>query len=145
MLPLAHIGTAMLVAKVARSSTTFAALGALAPDLIDKPPAWVARMTPSGRYFGHSLPCCLLLTVTLMRTSGRDAGLGFGVGYLSHLAGDSEGFVPWLMPFVAHDGPKDDHFPLEFSRQLLAREAVGLALILLLARPTRRRKLQGSR
>ena len=73
-----------------------------------------------------------------MRTSGRDAGVGFGVGYLSHLAGDSEGFVPWLMPFVAHDGPKDDHFPMEFSRQLLAREAVGLALILLLTRRTRR-------
>ncbi len=129
MLPLAHVGTALILAKAARASTSFAVLGALTPDLVDKPPAWVLKVTPSGRYVGHSLLSCLLLSLVALKLFGRRASLGFGLGYVGHLAGDVESPVPWLMPFVKYDLPEDHHFYLELSPQLLAREALGLGVI----------------
>lgn len=133
MLPLGHVGTAVLLTKVSRTVTTFGVLGVLTPDLIDKPPAWILKVTPSGRYIGHSLGSCLLLTLALFKFFGRNAGLGFGLGYLAHLAGDIGGHVPWLMPLVAYEHPRDERFQLELSPRVLATEAAGLAVIVLSA------------
>ena len=140
MLPLAHIGTAVLASRVARLNVPCAVLGSLAPDLLDKPAAWVVKLTPSGRHFGHSLLSCVLLSLPLAKCAGARAGLSFGLGYLSHLLGDSEGPVPWLMPFVRYDYPQDNRFHLELSRRLLVGEAAGLALIAFFARRRRRGK-----
>jgi hypothetical protein len=140
MLPLAHVGMVILISRAARADTPSAVLGALTPDLLDKPLAWIIKVTPSGRYFGHSLLCCLLLSLMLVRFSSRRAGLGFGLGYLTHLAGDIEGHVPLLMPFVAYDHPRDDHFDLRLLRRLLLREAMGLALIIFFASRSRKGK-----
>ena len=133
MLPLAHIATAMLMARAAKASTPSAVLGALAPDLIDKPPAWVMKVTPSGRYFGHSLPFGVLVTLASTRLLGRSVGLGFGLGYLAHLGGDIGGPMPWLMPFVRYDYPKDHHFQFRPTPAQLAAEGLGLGLILFLS------------
>ena len=134
MLPLAHVATAILLGRAARAPTGFAVLGSLAPDLVDKPPAWVMKLTPSGRYLGHSLPSCLVLSMAAAAVFGRRAGVGFGLGYLSHLVGDAEGAVPWLMPLVPYDLPQDRRFPVKLSRSLLLREALGLTLIVLFVR-----------
>ena len=140
MLPLAHIGTAVLLSKAARASTPFAVLGTLTPDLVDKPAAWLLKVAPRGRYLGHTLLSCLLLSLALAQLSGPRASLGFGLGYLSHLLGDSEDPVPWLVPLVRYDYPRDNRFRLDLSRRLLLREAVGLALIVFFARRSRRGK-----
>jgi hypothetical protein len=90
------------------------ALATLLPDLIDKPLSWGLGVFPTGYAMGHSLVVALSLTaaaVALARRRDRLAdGFAFGVGYLSHLAGDllspllSEGrlaFERVLWPFVS--------------------------------------------
>lgn len=94
-----------------------AAVGAaLLPDLIDKPLAWGLALLPSGRSLGHSLlfglPLVALVAVVALAAHRREVGLAFGLGYLSHLAGDVAyplvikgelrlGFLFW--PLVAAD------------------------------------------
>jgi hypothetical protein len=68
------------------------AVGTQFPDLVDKPLAWVFGLLPSGVSLAHSvfvaLPVVILLTVS-DRWWGLDGvGIAFGMGYLSHLAGD---------------------------------------------------------
>lgn len=62
--------------------------GALAPDLIDKPLAWVFGVVPGGRAVAHSflfgVPLAVLVLAVARRLDREGVGLGFGVGYLSH-------------------------------------------------------------
>ena len=88
--------------------TVAVVIGALLPDLIDKP-LWLAVPGLGGRTIGHSLlfagPLCALVALD-SRRSGRPAvgvlvsprtrarraplvGVAFAVGYASHLLGDA--------------------------------------------------------
>ena len=62
------------------------------PDLIDKPLSWGVGLLPTGRSLGHSLlvavPAVLLLLLLGVALHRRREAVAFGVGYLSHLAGD---------------------------------------------------------
>lgn len=93
-----------------------AVFAALLPDLIDKPLSWGLALLPSGRSLGHSLlvalPLVALVAVVAMAAKRHEIGLGFALGYLSHLAGDVAyplvvkgelrlGFLFW--PVVAAD------------------------------------------
>lgn len=68
------------------------ALGTQLPDLIDKPLSWVFHLTPSGYSVAHSVfvavPVAGGVAVALTARGRSEAGVGFAVGYLSHLAGD---------------------------------------------------------
>jgi membrane-bound metal-dependent hydrolase YbcI (DUF457 family) len=67
-------------------------VGALAPDLVDKPLAWSLGVLPGGRTLAHSLLGAVVVVWLARRTSARlesQVGLVFGVGYLSHLLGDT--------------------------------------------------------
>jgi hypothetical protein len=112
-----------LVSGAAPQSRTVLALflAALLPDLIDKPLAWVFGVLPAGRSLGHSLlfavPLIVVVAAVFRFTRTPTVGLSFGVGYLSHLAGDviyplvtagefEAGFLLW--PIVAVEaGPVD--------------------------------------
>ncbi|UIP01540.1 metal-dependent hydrolase (plasmid) [Halobaculum sp. CBA1158] len=106
--------TAVAVAVVA---------AALAPDLIDKPLAWVLGVLPSGRSLGHSL-------FTALAAAGLAAGVGrlrgisglgtaVAIGWVSHLLGDvayplvvsgdlAVGFMLWpLVPAASSSPPTD--------------------------------------
>lgn len=76
----------------ARQAGVVAVFAALLPDLIDKPLSWGLALLPSGRSLGHSLLFALLLVVLVgavtVAARRREFGLAFGIGYLSHLAGD---------------------------------------------------------
>jgi len=65
---------------------------ALLPDLVDKPLSWGLAVLPSGRSLGHSIliaiPVVIVVAVAARAMDRRDLGLAFGLGYLSHLAGD---------------------------------------------------------
>jgi hypothetical protein len=68
-------------------------VASLLADLIDKPLAWVFGVLPAGRSLGHSVLFAVPLVVVvagvfwaLHRTA---VGPAFGLGYLSHLAGDA--------------------------------------------------------
>jgi len=77
------------------------ALGTQLPDLIDKPLAYQFAVLPSGRSLGHSLVFAGLLLMVLWGLAihrDRRAEVGaFGIGYLTHLFGDS------LYPALAGD------------------------------------------
>ena len=68
-------------------------VAALLPDLIDKPLAWQLTVLPGGRSLAHSLlfamPLVAVVALLARRLGATDAGLAFGVAYLSHLPADS--------------------------------------------------------
>ena len=63
------------------------------PDLVDKPLAWTFGVLPSGRSLAHSLiTLTLVMAVVLLVAKRYDrwyVGSAFGIGYFSHLVGDS--------------------------------------------------------
>ncbi|ELZ10838.1 hypothetical protein C479_08503 [Halovivax asiaticus JCM 14624] len=68
------------------------AVGALVPDLVDKPLAWEFGVFESGYAIGHSiffaLPISLVAGVLANRLGKRRIGIALAVGYLFHLPGD---------------------------------------------------------
>lgn len=68
------------------------AVGSQTPDLIDKPLAWNFGVLPGGRTLAHSLFVAALLVPTVLvaadRLGGRTVGVGFLLGYCSHLLAD---------------------------------------------------------
>jgi len=73
-------------------ATLAVAVGALFPDLVDKPLAWSFALLPSGRSLAHSLlvavPVAAAVWVTARRAGRPAVGAAFGAGYLAHLPAD---------------------------------------------------------
>lgn len=69
------------------------AIGALFPDLVDKPLAWYAGVLPTGRSLAHSLvvlvPLCLLVFAVTARYGRPRWGVAFGIGAISHALVDA--------------------------------------------------------
>lgn len=67
-------------------------LGALLPDLIDKPLGWHVGIATSGYGPAHSVlvavPMCVLIVLLSRREGRARIGEGFAIGYLLHLVGD---------------------------------------------------------
>lgn len=98
-----------------------AVLGAVLPDLLDKPP-WLVGTVEVGRTAGHSLlfavPVIAAGWVFARRRGDLRIGAAFAVGVLSHLAADVPwhlvsgdydelGFLLWpLTPMPAYSGTK---------------------------------------
>lgn len=127
----------------------YAILAALAgsqfPDLIDKPLAWVFGVLPSGRSLAHSLFALAVVCTAVyafFHVRRREVGLGFAVGYLTHLVGDAIGpalegsygelgFLLWpLTPAPAYDEPLGLHAVLSAlaNATLGARFLLGVAV-----------------
>ena len=74
---------------------------ALAPDLVDKPLAWVVAVLPGGRSLGHSIFTAVSVIALAIGIGRRLELRGFGAavatGYLTHL------FADVLYPFVVKD------------------------------------------
>lgn len=103
-----------------RDAPTLAlALGTQFPDIVDKPLAWTFHILPNGRSLAHSLLTAVVVLAALRLASrwrgSTDLANAFGVGYLSHLAGDAVGpalageyhyisFLAWpLLPPIEYD------------------------------------------
>ena len=65
-----------------------AVAGALGPDLVDKPLAWVVGVLPSGTSLAHSLLICLPVLAVLRTRLSRRVWDAVAAGYLSHLLAD---------------------------------------------------------
>jgi len=69
-----------------------AVFAAVLPDLVDKPLAWTFGVVGSGYGPAHSLlvgvPAAAAFGAWLWQRGRHEAGLGFLVGYASHLVGD---------------------------------------------------------
>lgn len=68
------------------------AVGTQFPDLVDKTLGWVLGVLPGGLTLAHSLlfaiPAVAVVLAVTRNTDAQEAGVAFGVGYLSHLPGD---------------------------------------------------------
>jgi hypothetical protein len=80
------------------AATLALAAGTQFPDLVDKPLAWWLAVLPSGRSLGHSLFAAgVVLSLVMAYAESRGRGVeggAFGIGYLSHLVGDSLYVIP---------------------------------------------------
>lgn len=76
-------------------------VGTQFPDLVDKPLAWTFGILPNGRSLAHSLLTALVLLALVRFVFYRYRrpwlANAFGIGYLTHLAGDA------LYPLLAGD------------------------------------------
>lgn len=102
MWPWEHLAFAYVLVSAAhriawRSRPTDAAavataVGALLPDLVDKPLAWGVGVLPAGRSLGHSLlvvgPVLVAVIALGRRARASRVAVAFAVATLSHLAGD---------------------------------------------------------
>ncbi|MFC7068741.1 metal-dependent hydrolase [Halobaculum lipolyticum] len=102
MLPWTHaaFGYLLLLAVVlllgrrfSRAELLAVLVGTQLADVIDKPLAWWFDVVPSGRSLGHSLlfvvPLCAVVVAITWYRRHPEVGVAFGVGYLTHLVGDT--------------------------------------------------------
>jgi membrane-bound metal-dependent hydrolase YbcI (DUF457 family) len=100
MLFLGHVATGMALADATDSEREAAMLGAILPDLIDKP-ARILKLAHKSRWLAHGLPFMSLACAAVALTQPSRRSRGFLLGYASHLVCDlwAGGQVPWLAPF----------------------------------------------
>jgi len=125
MYPLAHIGFALLVARVLRRNGKLVALGGMLPDIIDKPLSLLG--IGCGRFVAHSL--LFTVFVTLLNPD-------VGLGCVTHLILDriwenpEVFFLPFLgIPPNIHYTVYDYLYPLLHDRFVQAGEVLGSACI----------------
>ena len=111
MTPIGHVGIALPAGYVLRLSLPFVFLGAILPDLIDKP--LMALGIGGGRYIAHTLLFAFVVA-GLLSLWKKKYGLSVLIGMISHLLLDSGGFVPWLYPFKSYKFPKVKFDPSHF-------------------------------
>ena len=121
------------------------AVGALLPDLVDKPLVWFVLRDSDlgGHHVGHSVLFSLVLLVLGLAVAGRGDNrvLLVAFGAITHIFYDSLTHVPWsiLYPFVEVDVPHSD---IVLDATNIAGEVVAvLALVFLLARPRARERV----
>jgi len=102
MLPLAHIGMTAFLSTLVYLPASFAVIGALLPDIVDKL-LLLPGLSACGRFIGHSLffgPILSLLAYGLTRKKEVALALLFG-SYL-HLLEDAKDFMPLFYPIVKY-------------------------------------------
>ena len=102
-----HLAFAASTARLFGVSVTAAAVGTIAPDIIDKGLNDFLHITPYGRYFMHSVMAAVLCSIGAGLIKGRSWGWGWFAGHFSHIVGDLGSFIPLWMPFVRYDWPVD--------------------------------------
>ncbi|SEV90743.1 metal-dependent hydrolase [Halobacterium jilantaiense] len=113
-------------------------VAAVAPDLVDKPLAWILDVLPAGKSLAHSLfallPLAAVATALGVRRGSLRGTAAFVVGWAGHLAGDvlyplavrgdlRAGFLFW--PLVPVGGGADGALP--HVRELLGSFAAFLS------------------
>jgi hypothetical protein len=96
------VGTVLLRRTVSRAELVAVIAGTQFADVVDKPLAWTVTVLPSGRSLAHSLlfavPLCLLVLAVAWHRSHPEVGTAFGLGYASHLLGDTYTAIRYWNP-----------------------------------------------
>lgn len=83
----------LLRRRVSRAELLAVVVGTQFADVVDKPLSWGVAVLPSGRSLAHSLlfavPLCAIVFVVAWRRGHPEGGSAFGLGYASHLLGDT--------------------------------------------------------
>ncbi|WP_262178053.1 metal-dependent hydrolase [Haloarcula laminariae] len=155
----------LLGRRISKAELVAVLIGTQLADFVDKPLAWWFAAVPSGRSLAHSLlvavPLSLVVLAVAWHRSYPEVGFAFGLGYVSHLIGDTyvalyywrvEEFTfllwPILPPYPYDDTTGFGNFlaELTITTRLLATAAVcgvvGLVVLVQFVRaprwPTRR-------
>jgi len=102
MLPLAHIGMTAFLSTLVYLPASFAVIGALLPDIVDKL-LFLPGLSACGRFIGHSLffgPILSLLAYGLTRK--KEVALAVLFGSYLHLVQDIRDFMPLFYPIVKY-------------------------------------------
>lgn len=85
--------TFVLSRRISRAELVAVLVGTQFADVVDKPLAWWFGVVPSGRSLAHSLlvavPLSALVLAVAWHRSHPEVGTAFGLGYASHLVGDT--------------------------------------------------------
>lgn len=85
--------TFVLSRRISRAELVAVLVGTQFADVVDKPLAWWFGVVPSGRSLAHSLlvavPLSALVLAVTWHRSHPEVGTAFGLGYASHLVGDT--------------------------------------------------------
>ncbi|MGH8935126.1 MAG: metal-dependent hydrolase [Acidimicrobiia bacterium] len=147
-----HVGATLAIVRWVfrdpKMDVRFVILGALLPDLVDKPIGAILffRTFRNGRIFAHTLLFSLLLLVAAMLltrrgTRARQAWLGVPIGSLLHLVLDGMWAAPvtfwwplfgWSFPQVPEAYWTDLIRRVTSDPLLVAEEALGLAYLVYL-------------
>ena len=128
---LGHLAVSVFQHRYLKADLASVAAGGIFPDVVDKTLCQVLHLTDHGRTIGHTLGGLVLSSAIIRLIWGRRAAWSWAAGYLGHLLGDSDGFVPWLHPFAKYDFPPPSPGLLETVRQALSNPAqMGLELAL---------------
>ncbi|MFC7138076.1 metal-dependent hydrolase [Halobaculum litoreum] len=88
--------------RLSKAELVAVLVGTQLADVIDKPLAWWFDAVPSGRSFAHSLlfavPLSAVVVAIAWRRSHPEVGFAFGLGYLTHLVGDTYVAVYYWRP-----------------------------------------------
>jgi membrane-bound metal-dependent hydrolase YbcI (DUF457 family) len=103
MLPLAHIGFAMLLSSILYLPLAASVFGALIPDIIDKA-FFALGFGLCGRFIAHTVFFGPLIALTAFAaTKRKDVALAVLLGSYLHLLMDVKTFVPWFYPVVNYN------------------------------------------
>lgn len=94
------------------------AVGAVLPDLVDKPLAWWFVVLPTGRTLAHSLLFVVPVVGVLWWVAGdrhADAVSATALGWLSHLAADGIGASPAYLGYLLWPATTTPPYPTEQS------------------------------
>lgn len=100
-----HLAFSVLGNRYCNAAWVPVIVGAMLPDLIDKPLNDVFHLTPYGRYAMHSLFGLAVSMVIAYWWFGRQVAFSYGIGHALHLVGDAD-FNPWFWPFIRYDFPQ---------------------------------------
>ena len=100
-----HIGITAFFGSLLSLSIIFLIIGAVLPDIIDKP-LQIVGISTSGRSIGHTLFMGLVVSgITLLITRKKYPAISLLFGYWVHLLEDAQYFVSWFYPFINYDFP----------------------------------------
>ena len=78
-------------------------IGAMLPDLVDKPLSMLFPTVFSGRGFAHApFVLVIFLGILYFPMKRKNIAVSLGIGMILHILLDLPGNIPWFWPFVAY-------------------------------------------
>ena len=129
MFPLAHVGITLFVAALLSLPLSYALIGSLLPDLIDKP-LKILGVAPCGRFIGHTLFGGIVAFI-ISYLWKRDKKISFTLlfTYYLHLLEDIPFFMPWFYPFKNYNFPTGPWI-IKYTLYGLITDSIGLSLLI---------------
>jgi len=129
MYPLGHLGITLFIINLLSLSLFYGAIGALLPDLIDKP-LNIVGITSSGRTISHTLIAGMIVfSLAYLLTKNKKITISLTLGYYLHLIEDLPFLVPWFYPFVSYDFPIG-FFTVRYGLYGVITDSIGLLLLI---------------